>query len=262
MEDIDIVEQMSQQQPTRTGKTRPPRRFDKTQLKSTHHGRYVHRDYAAHFFRWGWVSRHVKRGARILEVGCGQELPLMHVLSGNMSCIPETYVGYDLNKIDLDAHSIPKWALIGSEFDFVSNWTDIDQDFRSHYDVGVCFEVIEHMQPADGKRLLEGFHALLKPEGTLFLSTPVFDGKAAVNHVHEYEIEELHDLCISAGWPKAHRFGTFASARDIKRAATKEHLATYEALEDYYGGDVMATFLAPLYPDASRNNLWVLKKQL
>lgn len=259
---VDIVEQMEQQQPTRTGKTRPPRRFDKTQLKSNHHGKYVHRDYAAHFFRWGWVSRHVKRGARILEVGCGQELSLVHVLSGNMSCIPEVYVGCDLNKIDLEAHSVPRWATIHSEFDFVSNFeTWVEGGAGKFYDVGVNFEVIEHMQPPDGRRMLEGFRELLKPGALLFLSTPVFDGKAAVNHVHEYTIPELRDLIESVGFKVNARYGTFASARDIKKAALPEHLKAYTDLEDFFGGDVLSTFLAPLYPDASRNNLWVLENE-
>jgi 2-polyprenyl-3-methyl-5-hydroxy-6-metoxy-1,4-benzoquinol methylase len=265
----DVVEQLMSAQPTRSGKKRPERRFDKTQLKSSHHGRYVHRDYAAHFFRWGWVARHIARGARILDVGCGQELPLMWVLSGNMSVIPSRYVGVDLNEVPFTGS--PAWAKIIDQTSFVDRGTnrsflDIIEGFDPNlstssmlFDVITNFEVIEHMMPEDGLSLLKGFVHWLKPQGRVYLSTPVFDGHAAVNHVHEYTIPELQALIESAGLEVEHRHGTFASANDIKKAASKEDYHIYKKLADYYGGDVMSTFLAPLYPDASRNNLWILK---
>jgi 2-polyprenyl-3-methyl-5-hydroxy-6-metoxy-1,4-benzoquinol methylase len=266
--DDDVVEQLMSAQPTRSGKKRPERRFDKTQLKSSHHGRYVHRDYAAHFFRWGWVARHIARGARILDVGCGQELPLMWVLSGNMSVIPSRYVGVDLNEVPFTGS--PAWAKIVDRVSFVDAYNtqsfvdtvgSFDPDRPTiTFDVITNFEVIEHMMPEDGFKLLDGFTHWLAPEGRVYLSTPVFDGHAAVNHVHEYTIPELQALIESAGLEVEHRRGTFASANDIKKAASKEDYIIYKKLADYYGGDVMSTFLAPLYPDASRNNLWILKR--
>lgn len=265
-EQIDFVDQMLADQPTRTGKKRPPRRFDQTQLKSSHHGRYVHRDYGAHFFRWGWVSRHIERGARILDVGCGQELPLMWVLSGNMSLIPSYYLAVDLNKVEFGGS--PKWAEVKDEFSFVDNYEKLEvrladgvtDNEQNRFDYIVNFEVIEHMAPEDGAKLLQGFDHCLKDNGTVFLSTPVFDGKAAVNHCHEYEIPELQALIEANGFRVEKRYGTFASANPIKKAASAEDLKVWDKLADYYGGDVLSTFLAPLYPDASRNNLWVLRK--
>jgi 2-polyprenyl-3-methyl-5-hydroxy-6-metoxy-1,4-benzoquinol methylase len=262
----DVLAEMEAEQPTRSGKKRPERRFDKTQLKSNHHGNYVHRDYAAHFFRWGWVSRHIDKGDRILEVGCGQELPLMRVLSGNMSTIPEVYVGVDLNKVEQP--SSPKWAHVVSEYNFVDDYDKLighlgahrDLHLQSSFNVGVCFEVIEHMMPVDGFKMLQGFRRLIQPEGRLFLSTPVFDGKAAVNHVHEYTIPELEALIRESGWNVERRFGTFMNAQEVKKVAGPEHRKTWDDLADYYGGDVLATFLAPLYPDNARNNLWVLNR--
>jgi hypothetical protein len=92
------------------------------------------------------------------------------------------------------------------------------------------------------------------------LSTPVFDGKAAVNHVHEYTIPELAALIEESGWKVEQRFGTFMNAQEVKKVAAPEHRKTWDDLADYYGGDVLATFLAPLYPDNARNNLWVLNR--
>lgn len=263
MEQLDYVEQRLAEQPTRSGKKKPSRRFDRTQLKSSHHGRYVHRDYAAHFFRWGWVSRHIERGARILDVGCGQELPLMWVLSGNMSLIPSQYVGVDLNNVEFDGS--PKWATVVDNWSFVDKYRELAEvrppEFSEGFDYVTNFEVIEHMMPEDGEKLLQGFGYWLKPKGRVFLSTPVFDGHAAVNHVHEYTVTELQSLIESVGFKIEARYGTFASANAIKKSASAEDLEIWEKLSDFYGGDVMSTFLAPLYPDSSRNNLWVLSKR-
>lgn len=254
---VDVVAQLEMIQPTRSGKTKEQRRFDKTQLKAAHHGLYVHRDYAAHFFRWGWVSRYLEHGDRVLDVGCGQDLALMNVLSGNMSILPEYYLGVDLNKLSFNGS--PKWADVLPEFNFVDDYEKIRPRENKSFNVGICFECVEHMMPADAEKLLLGFYHWLTPEGYLYLSTPVFDGHAALNHCHEYLIDELKDLVEKCGFEVVKRYGTFASKYDILKVLTPEHLKVYEELEGYYGGDVMAITFAPLYPDASRNNLWILK---
>src|SRR6266436_3865394 len=63
-------------QKTRKGIVKKARRFDQTYLSADVHGHYVHRDYAAHFFRWGWVPRHLAGvdHHRVLDIGCGPEL--------------------------------------------------------------------------------------------------------------------------------------------------------------------------------------------
>jgi hypothetical protein len=107
--------------------------------------------------------------------------------------------------------------------------------------------------------MLRAFKQHLRPGGTLLLSTPVFDGKAAANHIHEYTVPELRAEVEAAGFYVAERYGTFANARELKKVATPEQLATLEGINRFYSTDVTACFLAPLYPDASRNNVWVLR---
>lgn len=248
-------------QPTRSGKKRPDRRFDKTQLHADHHGRAVHRDYAAHFFRWGWIARQIKRGDRILDIGCGQEAPLASVLSGNMSTVPECYVGVDLNKPSAKFPPInAKWASYWWETNFMDRWEDIQLHLLDGFNAIVCCEVIEHMEPADGLKMLEAFRGCLSDDGRIYLSTPVFNGKAALNHIHEYDTIELSLLIGEAHLLVEKRFGTFMSEHDVKKCASKVELDLFNRLKVYYSGEVLATFLAPLYPDASRNNLWIIKK--
>jgi 2-polyprenyl-3-methyl-5-hydroxy-6-metoxy-1,4-benzoquinol methylase len=297
-----------ERQPTRSKRVVADRRFDKTQLRARGHGRTVHRDYAAHAFRWnftahyiqdlanikialdslnvmctaattqeeldrimklesyiediflkyGWVQRHVKQGLKILDVGCGQDQPLLYVLGARMPTVPELYVGVDLNRIG--KKSQVRWAKIHDELDF-TNHTNWLLTTYGEFDLVTCFEVIEHMQVEDGAKLLRGIHKMLEPGGRLFLSTPVFNGSAAANHCHEWTIPELWNELETQGFSILHRYGTFASKYDIYGVLSKEQQATYDKLERYYGNDILSCMYAPLYPDQSRNNLWICSRQ-
>jgi 2-polyprenyl-3-methyl-5-hydroxy-6-metoxy-1,4-benzoquinol methylase len=265
----DPVDVLAQRQPTRRGKFREPRRFDRTQLKSDSDGRVVGRDYAAHFFRWAWVTRQVSPGQSILDVGCGQECPLVYILMKRIGDQPSRYVGVDLNPIPRPPGF--KWVTIIDQFSFVDRYKELgeviafkdgtDPKRSEPFDVATNLEVIEHMMPKDGDSLLEGIRYHLKPNGYLYLSTPVFDGKAAVNHCHEYGIKELHQKVEKAGFEVEKRWGTFANLPAIKKAARQDELDVLERVGLYYNAEVQSILLAPLYPDACRNNLWVLRRK-
>jgi hypothetical protein len=244
---------MTDQQPVRRGAPRVGRRFDQTQLRASKFGYRVHRDYAAHFFKWGFATRLIGPSDLVLDVGCGQDIPLMQVLSMGGRYVPEVYTGVDLNKID--RHTTP-WATVLDRFNYVDRWGELP---NGHWTVGVSIEVLEHMSSADGRTMLEGLRCNLRHDGRLILSTPVFNGKAAKNHVHEYTVHELLNLFLSTGWAVEQRYGTFASYRDLKANATAPHLEVLEGIRKFYSDEVAACFLAPLYPDISRNNVWVLR---
>lgn len=241
---------------------RDDRRFDQTQLKEATHGSKVHRDYLAHVFRWGFTSKWVRQGNRVLDVGCGQDLPLLKSLLTWGNYIPDEYVGVDFNRLDLEKgtnkyYANRKWTSFHAEFDFTSRYRELGE---AHFDRVTCFEVIEHMYTADGVKLLEGLRYCLSPDGVAFLSTPVFNGRAARNHLHEYEVDELRAVIEHHGLRVSKRYGTFGNYQAIKRAASPEQLAALEGLREYYSDEVLACFLAPLYPDASRNNVWCLRR--
>ncbi len=270
-----------ERQPTRSKRVREDRRFDKTQLKVSGHGRTVHRDYAAHVLRWnyvvnqasylndiflkyGWVQRQLDAGLSILDIGCGQDQSLLYVIGARKDLVPECYLGIDLNRIA--KKSACRWAEIWDEFDFVNNNGKVLEKYEP-FDVATCFEVIEHMAPEDGDKLLAGIFNCLRPGGVAYLSTPVFNGSAAANHIHEYTIPELQEAIERAGFRVEKRLGTFASKPDIKHAMAGAleyscHRTVYHELEQWFGGDVLACFMAPLFPDASRNNMWVIAKPL
>jgi len=245
-------------QPTRSKRITKERRFDRTQLRAGGHGRTVHRDYGSHFFRWGWVSRQVKAGESILDVGCGQDQPLLYILGSRIQTVPDVYVGVDLNNIPNKSHV--KWADVYDNFDFVTHGVEFLEPKYTPFDKAVCFEVIEHMQPPDGRRLLDNVYRLLRQGGLLYLSTPVFNGAAAANHLHEYTIPELREAVEAAGYKVQRRIGTFASKPEIKPVLNPCQTQLYDEMEEWFGGDVMSTIFAYNHPDQSRNNLWVLEK--
>jgi len=252
------------------------RDFDTTALRESLFEGRLHRDYLAHVFRWGWATRYINdsKAKRVLEPGCGADAQLARtfVRLPGPNFRPEYYLGLDLNSIPFAKKMRPDTVFarkiqLREKFNFVERWRELSVEFGQSFDLAVSFEVIEHMTLEHGHEYLAGINALLPVGGTLILSTPVFNGSAAKNHVHEYTVGELDQLMLSCGFEHVDRFGTFASFNDIKRAVKESSdpvkLSMFEAYErarQFYGDEVLACFLAPLFPDHSRNNVWIRKK--
>lgn len=236
----------------------PKRRFDQTYLSEKKHGRNISRDYAAHFFRWGYANRYMAQ-KRVLDVGCGKEVQLLK--TNVNTCGPtnwiEKYVGVDLNQIDYKATD--KRVTLLQETNFIENAQDIVTK-HGQFDTVTCFEVLEHMDVDDGKALLQGIKACLREQGIFLLSTPVNYGqRLARNHVKEYSLTELSELLEEVGFSVKRRFGTYGNVPSIAKVADQEHKKLMKKLQEYYHNDVVSVFLAPLYPDQCKNNLWVLE---
>lgn len=239
------------------------REFDTSCLHANHHGRSLHRDYTAHFFRWNFARRFIKKTSRVLEIGCGVETPLAKILTMNRLQLVDHYVGVDLNTLP---RSKSRATLIG-EFDFTKRWKELREHAPEGYDVIIHLEVIEHMTVAHGRQLLKACRELLKPGGVMLMSTPCYDGsRHAANHIHEYTVDELAKAVAKAGLTVERRFGTFMDTRHLPKAPGLEpKLADaakrlYQELAQYYDRDALSCFFAPLYPDYARNNLWVCRK--
>lgn len=247
-----------ERQPTRTGRAEKTRTFDQTFLDTDTD--VIHRDYIAHALRWGFSKRNfiIHEKTQVLDVGCGPTRPMLLVLFGGIGASPlaKRYVGVDLNKIKPTSH---KRSTLYPEFNFIEQVEELRKK-EGTFDLITNFEVIEHMPKAMGLQLLKAMRRMLTPTGRILLSTPVYDGKArAANHIHEYDLTELQEHITKAGLKTVDRYGTFANYNDIKKVAAPEHLATLNDIRAWFGNEVAACFLAPLYPDQSRNNYWVLQ---
>ncbi len=232
----------------------PDREFDKTSLREKSHGQWIHRDYFAHAMRWSHAGRYISGKTDVLDVGCGPDVQLINVLTMPRNQVPKSYVGVDLNR-EPQKHPNRGWATLHWNFNFLERWQELGQ-----FDVVTCFEMVEHLHAPDGIRLLTGIRGCLREDGLALLSTPVFSGKAAATHLHEYTIEELGDAIATAGLSVERRFGTFANATAIRKVASQEDLRLLERLHPYYSDEILACIIAPLYPDVARNNIWLLRR--
>ena len=254
----------------------PEAEYDTTSCRHKAYEKTVHRDYIAHCMRWGWATTFINDKTKVLEPGCGADSPLYRALkqARGTNQRPKLYVGVDLNKISALRTKSPTGELartmvLKEDFNFVTRWSELKKEFGASFDIAVSFEVIEHMTEPLGDRYLRAVHELLAGDGKLLLSTPVFNGKAAKNHIREYTVAELNEKLKRAGFEVVDRFGTFASYNDVKRGLRETLprdegqllLKTLDRAKEFYGNEVMSCFLAPLLPDHSRNNVWVATKR-
>ncbi len=259
---------------SRKEKTRDDREFDTTQLHMAGHGKTLHRDYSAHFWRWSFARRFITAKHNVLEVGCGEDKPLSKILTGGAAAHVNHYTGVDLNK--LKPSNSQRLTFLG-EFNFVARYKELLKQRPEGWDVLVNYEVIEHMKVEHGTNLLKAMFACTKPGGVLLLSTPVYDGvRHAANHIHEYTVPELQKAIQKAGYVVERRFGTFMDIKHIKKVDKFDELPTTckwddsevhrsiqvvsSLLADYFDNDAISNIFGPLFPDHARNNLWVCRK--
>lgn len=229
------------------------REFDQTQLKMAQFKYQPHKDYLGHIFRWGFASKFVNRKVKVLDVGCGQEMPFARSLGGaNPNSVPKLYVGCDLNKIK--APVTRKNFITKDEFNFITGYRKLNRDYGP-FDVIVNFEVFEHMQMKFGRKMLRGFRKCLAKDGRLIFSMPVYSDryKMARNHINELRKGEIEDELHRAGFKIIAQFGTFGNWHDLKKVASEEEIELYKTLGKFYGNELLGCFLSPKYPEAARN---------
>lgn len=249
----------------RREKKRDDREFDTTQLHEAGHGRTLHRDYSAHFFRWSFARRYITAKDHVLEIGCGEDKPLSKILTGGAAAHVASYVGVDLNK--LKPSNSQKLTFLG-EFNFVDRYKELQKLRHGGYDVLVCMEVVEHFHSRFMPKFMRNCLECLKPGGTLLLSTPVWDHvRMAANHINEMDVPTLQKYVEKAGLKVERRYGTFMDIKHIGKAETDRCdksaiLKVRQALGEYFDNDAISNIFGPLYPDHARNNLWVIRKPL
>jgi len=134
-----------------------------------------------HLFAYQWAASLVK--GHLLEVGCGNGYGLS-ILKSKV----DNYVGVDKSRAG-------KNFFISNGADFfeikVPNLKNIPSNI---FDTVVSFQVIEHIRNDD--KFLKEIHRVLKPGGTLFLTTPNKLMSFSRNpwHIREYIYSGLSDL--------------------------------------------------------------------
>lgn len=257
------------------------RKIDKTHLSidTVEQRGFLHRDYIAHCLRWTHVvktlyTQHRYKTARILDVGCGVEMPLAKLMhSSRLAPTEGYYIGVDYNKLSLpEQFKNTSWkptATGGVAFPAGFKLQTDELELPSGDTVEapntiVSFEVLEHVEPKHCVAMLKMFHELVRADeeqNVVFISTPCWDPDvgAADNHINEMTYQALGALLEDIGFNIEGHWGTFASQRDYKDEMTSEVRHVYDRLSSYYDSNYLATIFAPLYPRYSRNCLWQLR---
>ncbi len=102
----------------------------------------------------------------ILEIGCGE--------GGNL--LPFAQRGNDVVGIDISSNRINEAISFFEEEHTAAKFICADilkfNDYRNHFDLIICHDVIEHI--GNKKELLDKIGYLLKPSGILFISFPAW----------------------------------------------------------------------------------------
>lgn len=258
---------------------------------------FIHRDYIAHCLRWTHVAKYLQRNyktARVLDVGCGVDLPLARLLYSSR-LIVEDYVGAEYNhskKFKTEPFHTGKFPLSAyGSMDFanpnqvvIANppeggkltdprvvWYggDNEQAYHRLANTYVSFEMIEHVEPGHARATMRKIHEMMQAcqqdlgeHPVAFISTPCWDPQvgAAANHVNEMTYEALGAMFEDLGFVVENVAGTFASQKDYKAKLIADgHGKIYDQLSKHYDSNYLATIFAPIYPQYSRNALWTLR---
>jgi 2-polyprenyl-3-methyl-5-hydroxy-6-metoxy-1,4-benzoquinol methylase len=231
-----------------------------------------HRDQFAHYFRWSHILKQLRIGQRICDFGCGGGA-LLEVAYRNMYK-QEIYVGLDIREKTIakakEAFADVNWAKF-----FAADLCKKDFKYELIRADHVCsFEVIEHIGKQNAHAFLENFKACGREKATYYLSTPNFNANvgAAGNHIYdagdgrgkvpqEFEHSELEAL-LSEHFTITKKYGTFASQRDYITSMDEHQLSVYNRLKEYFDVTLLANFMAPMFPELSRNTLWIMKAKV
>jgi len=249
---------------------------------------FIHRDYIAHCLRWTHVikrlyERKTYETARILDIGCGRELPFAKTLYSS-KLAPAIYLGVDVGPIlDSEVAKIAKTQKFVHKLWEHTNFLELDTtdvELPQQFPVSdvqaqgllpnivTCFEVLEHVEPKMMFDMLEHMKKITDIDCRFFISTPCWNRvDCAANHVNEMLYESLGAGFERHGFVVENVYGTFASIRDYEHELN--HWGNrnvgglseaFEKLREYYDTNFLSCIFAPLFPAQSRNCLWELSK--
>lgn len=227
---------------------------------------FIHRDYIAHCFRWSHVIKCLSQGqgyktARILDIGCGRLIPMATMLHSSRMA-PAYYCGVDYGPVDRSNKSVA--TTLNSDgfncdiWDHTSITTLKLDEGEEKFNWVTCFEMLEHVEPAMVHETLDKIREVTTIDARIFISTPVFNGSAAANHVNEMTMDALGNVILDHGFGIVSMHGTFASISDYRHMMNANEAHVFEKLRAYYDVNILSTIFAPLHPRGSRNILWEL----
>lgn len=246
--------------------------YNKTQLNpdTTFERHVYHRDQFAHYLRWTHVLKRAKIGMRICDFGCGTSMNLAEVFYRNRYK-PELYLGLDIRDLNNKGNKLTE--LNWCKFIKTDLVNDLNIELYKDFNMITSFEVIEHIGKQNADKFLSNMSSLGNEDTIFLISTPIYDENvgAADNHIYdsgdnrgksiqEFKFNELKDL-LEKYFIIEEKYGTFASQRDYKQYMNPCQQYIFNELNKYYDSNLISNIMAPMFPEQSRNCIWILKKK-
>lgn len=146
-----------------------------------------------HIARYEFAKRYVK--GRALDIACGVGYGEDILLDGPQEDSITEIIGLDISRESIE-YAKYMYGFLKTKF-YVQDITENNLKVKyGTFDTIVCFETIEHIE--DDYGFIKNLKELLKPGGTLIISTPFGKGRgkpcACQYHVRQYKEEEFLDL--------------------------------------------------------------------
>ena len=228
------------------------------------------RDELAHMSRYLFVceqlihfSKEMGRPLKVLDIGCGDAY-VARTLQGSFVVkkaeVLQEYVGFDIDNKSLErtAETFPKAIPHRLVCGDITNG-DLSQFGDKQFDVVVCMETIEHIQPAFVPKLLGEINRVGRLQ---FISTPNWSGGSGQlpeDHIKEWTYDELRSEILAAGLLVQLEIGVFCNLQHVKRLAKTDTTVAmlYKYLEPLMPADLLSLVMARFIKHESQNVFYV-----
>lgn len=222
-----------------------------------------HRDQFAHYLRWTYVLKKLKRDLNILDWGCGSG-NLLEVIYRNRFKASK-YLGLEYRRQIVDKN-IKKYTNVNWANFIQQDLVNTDFNYDNNWDIICSFEVIEHVGKQNIDIFMQNIYKHCNKDTIVLLSTPCYDETvgAADNHIvngiiGELTYDEMKNLLIRNNFDIINHYGTFASIRDYKDKLNDWQQKFYDFAKNYFDVNILSNIMAPMFPENSRNVMWECK---
>ena len=218
------------------------------------------------------LSSKLKRPIRVLDIGCG-EMNTAKMFNSSVvvkkSSVIEKYIGVDID-YKMAENAMATYAgykTLNASYHIQDMTVDSHLPFPDgHFDLIICFEFMEHIQPKFLPAILQEAKRLLNPEGEALFSTPNSNGsneELPKDHIYEYSFEECVTLFLQAGFTITEAIGTCVN---ITKMPKEEKVKLDQILKRFYSAfgknsPFAAVASAPLFnPKYCKNVIYHLSR--
>lgn len=231
-------------------------------------------NYIQHFA----AAQMAKKGMNIVDVCCGRSLmlPLLRYYAKDIN----SYTGVDISEVNI------REAIRGASKKLTAEEAKTYYPFKVSYKLGnvanmseffdgeiadfvIYTSALEHMHPDDGRKSLEECYKIMKPGARIFLSCPNTPGNGYETqyraHVYEWGYDELKNTVEKIGFKIEREVGLVMGAKemgDFYAKQTKEIKEFYNNMASYVPKTWLTAIMSIPYPEASKEILFIMKKEV